>query len=47
MPPLYLSKMIGIPLNTIWGIDKVLLGIAVGSVLFLSLVSFAFYLITG
>jgi len=33
--PLYLSKIIGLPLNTLWGIDKILLGTAVGSVVFL------------
>jgi hypothetical protein len=35
IPPLYFSKMIGHPLNTILGVDKLLLGISVGSILFL------------
>ncbi len=33
--PLYLSKMIGLPGNTLYGIDKVLLGIIVGTGVFL------------
>jgi len=32
--PLYFSGLIGKPLNKIWGIDKLLLGIIAGSVLF-------------
>ncbi len=35
IPPLYWSKMIGLTSNTLWGIDKVLLGTIVGSVIFL------------
>jgi len=35
IPPLYWAKMIGISGNTLWGIDKTILGILVGSVLFL------------
>ena len=35
IPPLYWSKMIGLPGNILWGIDKVLLGSAIGSVVFL------------
>jgi len=35
IPPLYWSKMIGLPGNTFWGIDKLLLGALVGAVLFL------------
>jgi len=35
IPPLYWSKMIGLPGNVLWGIDKVLLGTAIGSVVFL------------
>lgn len=35
IPPLYWSKMIGLPGNTLWGIDKVLLGSITGIVLFL------------
>lgn len=35
IPPLYWSKMIGIAGNTLWGIDKVLLGTAIGSVIFI------------
>lgn len=35
IPPLYVSKMIGLPGNTLWGVDKVLLGTIIGSVLFL------------
>lgn len=33
--PLYFSKLIGIPYNNIWGIDKILFGTAIGSVVFL------------
>jgi hypothetical protein len=32
--PLYLAGMFGLPLNSIWGLDKLLVGIAVGSVAF-------------
>ena len=35
IPPLYFAKMIGLSGNTLWGIDKVLLGTAVGSLVFL------------
>ena len=35
IPPLYWSKMIGLPGNILWGIDKVLLGTAIGSLVFL------------
>jgi hypothetical protein len=34
VPPLYMAKMIGLPGNTLWGIDKILLGTIVGSGLF-------------
>lgn len=33
--PLYLNHSIGIPGNTLWGIDKIILGTVVGSALFL------------
>ncbi len=32
--PLYFSKIIGHPYNTFWGLDKLLLGIALGSIFF-------------
>ena len=32
--PLYYYKIIGHPLNTLWGVDKLLFGIIVGSVMF-------------
>jgi len=35
IPPLYWSRMIGLPGNALWGIDKVLLGVGFGSTLFL------------
>jgi hypothetical protein len=35
IPPLYWGKMIGLAGNTLWGIDKVLLGTVIGSVIFL------------
>ena len=35
IPPLYWGKMIGLVGNTLWGIDKVLLGTVAGSTLFL------------
>lgn len=35
IPPLYISKMIGLPGNTLWGIDKVLLGTIIGTIIFL------------
>lgn len=34
VPPLYMAKMIGLPGNTLWSIDKILLGTIVGSGLF-------------
>lgn len=40
IPPLYFSKTIGHPRNTILGVDKLLFGIFVGSVLFLEAVLF-------
>lgn len=36
LPPLYWWNMIGIPGNTLWGIDKILLGTMAGSLAFLS-----------
>lgn len=33
--PLYLKDIIGHPLNTIWGVDKLLIGIIVGSAVFI------------
>lgn len=35
--PLYFQGIVGHPLNTLWGIDKVLLGSAVGAVVFLAM----------
>jgi len=35
IPPLYWSKMIGLAGNTLWGVDKVLLGTTTGSIIFL------------
>jgi len=35
LPPLYWAKMIGVPQNTLWGIDKLILGIIFGSGFFL------------
>lgn len=35
IPPLYWAKMIGLPGNTLWGVDKVVLGTVIGSVLFM------------
>jgi len=35
VPPLYWGKMIGLSGNTLWGLDKVLLGTVVGSIIFL------------
>ena len=35
IPPLYWSKMIGISGNTLWGVDKMILGTFSGSALFL------------
>lgn len=36
IPPLYWVKMIGLSGNTLWGVDKVLLGTVIGSAVFLS-----------
>jgi len=36
IPPLYWANIIGLPGNTIWGIDKILFGTFAGSVLFMS-----------
>ena len=35
IPPLYLTHMIGLSGNTLWGVDKVLLGTIIGSLVFL------------
>lgn len=35
IPPLYWTKMIGVRGNILWGIDKIVLGIVIGSTLFL------------
>lgn len=35
IPPLYWSHMIGITGNTLWGIDKLLFGVIIGSIVFL------------
>lgn len=35
IPPLYWAGMIGIKGNTLWGIDKIILGIFVGSLVFI------------
>jgi len=42
--PLYYSGVIGKALNKIWGMDKLLLGVLVGSVLFYLGTNFHFYL---
>jgi len=42
--PMYYSGLIGKALNTIWGIDKLLLGVIIGSVLFYAGERFHFYL---
>jgi hypothetical protein len=34
VPPLYWSKIMGLAGNTLWGIDKILLGTVIGAVLF-------------
>ncbi len=34
LPPLYMAKMIGVTNNTLWGIDKIVLGTIIGSILF-------------
>lgn len=36
IPPLYWANYIGLPNNSLWGVDKVLLGTILGSVAFLS-----------
>lgn len=35
LAPLYWKNIIGHPLNTLWGVDKLLLGIIIGSALFI------------
>ena len=35
IPPLYWAKMVGLASNTLWGVDKVILGTVVGSILFI------------
>ncbi len=40
IPPLYWSNMIGISGNILWGIDKIILGTILGSIIFLSGVIF-------
>lgn len=35
IPPLYWSDLIGLPGNTFWGVDKVILGTLIGSLLFM------------
>jgi hypothetical protein len=35
IPPLYWAKMVGLSGNTLWGVDKVILGTVIGSVLFM------------
>jgi len=40
--PLYWTKVIGAPCNHIWGLDRIVWGIIIGSVVFL--VSYAFHL---
>lgn len=42
--PLTSQNFIGHPLNTIWGIDKIILGIILGSVVFLAMSQFYLYL---
>lgn len=42
--PLATQNFIGHPLNTLWGIDKILLGIGLGSVLFLAMSQLYLYL---
>ena len=46
VPPLYIAKMIGLPGNILWGIDKILLGTFVGSILFFAGMKFDQYLRT-
>lgn len=33
--PLYLNHSVGVPGNTLWGVDKILFGTAIGSIVFL------------
>lgn len=42
--PLTTQNFIGHPLNVIWGIDKILLGVALGSLIFLGMSQFYLYL---
>ncbi|MFH1601657.1 MAG: hypothetical protein ABIB61_01735 [Candidatus Shapirobacteria bacterium] len=35
IPPLYWAKMIGLPGNNLWGVDKIVLGTIIGSILFM------------
>jgi len=42
--PLASQNFIGHPLNTIWGVDKIILGISLGSVLFLATSEFYLWL---
>jgi hypothetical protein len=35
IPPLYWSHMIGLPKNSLWGIDKIMLGSVIGAIVFL------------
>jgi len=35
--PLYFQGIVGHPLNTLWGVDKVLLGSAIGAVVFMTM----------
>lgn len=36
IPPLYWADMIGLPGNTLWGVDKLVLGTVVGTLIFFS-----------
>lgn len=42
--PLTTQNFIGHPLNTLWGIDKILLGVGLGSLIFLGMSQFYLYL---
>lgn len=44
LPPLFFTNIIGHPLNTLWGIDRLLLGIITGSILFILSVKLDKYL---
>ena len=46
LPPLYMAKMIGLANNTLWGIDKIVLGTIIGSILFFAGVKLDQYLRT-